>query len=183
MNHYNAKVEEGNVKIDVETLFYSLDDVAKTRVAKFLAFDERLVECVVKWLTKGRVKWDNPDWDAPGHDDQDQDWHVFVTGNKAVLEDVRRLLLTKRDEVVSRLVGDLAHGRDIADWEAEQWRSLCWYIQNRWHDKEERPKDRIDYENRPRRLTEDEVAKLIAAKAEEIRLKLDGHPTNAELAS
>jgi len=170
MTSYNAKVEKGDVKIDVETLFYSLDDVAKSRVAKALAFDQRVVECVVKWLVKGRVEWDNPKWDAPGHDDEDNDWWCSSGAERPVLEEIRLKLLTSKDELVSKLIGDLLDSRNFLSWERDEYRKLCWDLERRWHDKES-PNSRTDYYHTPARLTREQVAEWIKRREAEVEAR------------
>lgn len=151
----DARAAEGCIRIEIEDLFYALDDVSKDRVCKSLAFQQRLVECVVKWLVNGEVEWDNPEWDTPGHDDERQDWYYWATGHKTILEEVRLKLLTQKDGLINRIVGDLIKKRDEAAHQCDQWMRLCWKIKDAWRDAK-CPDDRIDYCSKT--LTEEEVA-------------------------
>lgn len=159
-----ARVGDGQVKLEIEQLFDCLDVQGQRRVLKHLAFSEIVVECVVKWLTEGEVEWDDANWEHPHFDEEEHSpWSVYTTGNYSILEEVRHKLLTKKDGLINRIVGDLMHQRDKAAWEALQYRRLAWDIANNWS---QRPDTSIDWSEMPhrRRLTEEEVQEYVKKK-------------------
>lgn len=164
-----ATVEKGAVKIEVEELFRTLDDKAKRRVARHIAFDQHIVTCVVDWLTKGEVVWDDPNRDSSDpnlwDDEADIPWYI-MTGNGTVLEEVRLKLLEHRKDLSSRLIKDLILERDRITWERDQYQNLLWKLKNNWYLKDVPPSN-PDYGER-KRLTDEQVQELITKKEKEV---------------
>lgn len=80
-----------------------------------------------------------------------------------MLEEVRRLLLPRTDEIIQRIVADLLHNRDFCAWEANAYKELCWSIERAWH-ASQHPNTVADYASAPRPVSQEDVKKWLAER-------------------
>lgn len=142
------EIQDGCMKVDPIELFHALTDEQKTLVARMIAFDEHMIDCVCQMIATGTVDW------ADGY------WSMWSTGkDNTCLDRARQRLLPLMPEIMRTFVTELINQRDAADKREKQWRDHCFELRRRWSDSK-MPDDRIDY-SRPPKLTAEQVETLI----------------------
>jgi hypothetical protein len=168
-----ADASDGCLTFDIRELFASISDESKREVAKTIALDMRIIEAVC-----GAVAADGNyfEWS-----DGTDGYLGFSTGEKSSLvEDARLKLLPLMPKITQEFIAELILQRGMMAWEADQWRSKCWELQQKWDDFD-RPDRSVDYSGRPRkRPTPENIALELELFENEIRKERDAKTVRAE---
>lgn len=152
MGDIRITVQDGEIKIDLDSLLNELNNEQRDNISKWVCFEPRQIEAVCK-----RVVTDNVDWDG----DADHWFGGWSTGEvSSLIEKARLALVPLMDDVsrafITKLIEERAHWHS----QCEQWTRLCWKIQQAW-DSKDRPWTRDDIDYKRWKPSADDVAKAI----------------------
>jgi hypothetical protein len=114
----NAKIEKGQLTIDVTELIEAMSPETRREVARFVAAKEELFVAVLECVTGGRFFTD----------DRDGEWWF---GEDAVLR-LREKLIPLMPDVARRAVTEALRQRNRADGDAAKWQKWAWSLFHAW---------------------------------------------------